>query len=120
MLTDRRNVVVIADEVHRCQFGFKARIEKSGEIACGFANHLRDALPNASCTDFWEERLTAGHLCIRQPEEITHASVSLRSLNYARNASSMGHGLRRPPSLAQDPSLWHCPERADQAGSGSK
>jgi type I restriction enzyme R subunit len=51
-LTDRRNVVVIADEAHRSQYGFKARIEKSGEIAYGFAKYLRDALPNASFIGF--------------------------------------------------------------------
>ena len=52
MLTDRRNVVVIADEAHRSQYGFKARIEKTGEIAYGFPKHLRDALPNASFIGF--------------------------------------------------------------------
>jgi len=52
MLTDRRNVVVIADEAHRSQYGFKARIENTGEIAYGFAKHLRDALPNASFIGF--------------------------------------------------------------------
>ncbi|KPQ04596.1 MAG: type I restriction enzyme, R subunit [Rhodobacteraceae bacterium HLUCCA12] len=52
MLTDRRNVVVIADEAHRSQYGFKARIEKTGDIAYGFAKHLRDALPNASFIGF--------------------------------------------------------------------
>lgn len=53
MLTDRRNVVVIADEAHRSQYGFSARIErKTGEIAYGFAKHLRDALPNASFIGF--------------------------------------------------------------------
>ena len=52
LLTDRRNVVVIADEAHRSQYGFKARIEKSGSIAYGFAKHLRDALPNASFIGF--------------------------------------------------------------------
>ncbi len=51
-LTDRRNVVVIADEAHRSQYGFKARIEKTGEIAYGFAKYLRDALPNASFIGF--------------------------------------------------------------------
>jgi type I restriction enzyme R subunit len=51
-LTDRRNVVVIADEAHRSQYGFKARIDKTGEIAYGFAKHLRDALPNASFIGF--------------------------------------------------------------------
>jgi type I restriction enzyme, R subunit len=28
VLTDRRNVVVIADEAHRSQYGFKARVEQ--------------------------------------------------------------------------------------------
>lgn len=52
-LTDRRNVVVIADEAHRSQYGFKARIDtKTGEIAYGFAKYLRDALPNASFIGF--------------------------------------------------------------------
>ena len=52
VLTERRNVVVIADEAHRSQYGFKAKIEKTGEIAYGFAKHLRDALPNASFIGF--------------------------------------------------------------------
>ena len=41
-------MVVIVDEAHRSQYGFKARVEqKTGEIAYGFAKYLRDALPNA-------------------------------------------------------------------------
>jgi type I restriction enzyme R subunit len=53
MLSDRRNIVVIADEAHRSQYGFQARIEhKTGEIAYGFAKYLRDALPNASFIGF--------------------------------------------------------------------
>ena len=53
MLSDRRNIVVIADEAHRSQYGFKARIDqKKGEIAYGFAKYLRDALPNASFIGF--------------------------------------------------------------------
>jgi type I restriction enzyme, R subunit len=53
LLTDRRNVVVIADEAHRSQYGFKARVDKqTGEIAYGFAKYLRDALPNASFIGF--------------------------------------------------------------------
>jgi type I restriction enzyme R subunit len=51
-LTDRRNVIVIADEAHRSQYGFKARIEKTGDIAYGFAKYMRDALPNASFIGF--------------------------------------------------------------------
>ena len=53
VLTDRRNVVVIADEAHRSQYGFRARMaHKTGEISYGFAKHLRDALPNASFIGF--------------------------------------------------------------------
>ncbi|HJR27863.1 MAG TPA: HsdR family type I site-specific deoxyribonuclease, partial [Pseudomonas sp.] len=53
LLTDRRNVVVIADEAHRSQYGFKATFErKTGAIAYGFAKYLRDALPHASFIGF--------------------------------------------------------------------
>jgi type I restriction enzyme R subunit len=51
-LTDRTNVVVIADEAHRSQYGFKARVDRTGEVSYGFAKHLRDALPNASFIGF--------------------------------------------------------------------
>ncbi|MEQ9328643.1 MAG: type I restriction endonuclease subunit R [Rhodospirillales bacterium] len=52
-LTDRRNVVVIADEAHRSQYGFRAKMERStGEVSYGFAKYLRDALPNASFIGF--------------------------------------------------------------------
>ncbi len=45
MLSDRRNIVVIADEAHRSQYGFRTRIEqKTGEIAYGFAKYLRGLL----------------------------------------------------------------------------
>ena len=53
VLTERRNVVVIADEAHRSQYGFSARVDrKTGEMAYGFAKYLRDALPNASFIGF--------------------------------------------------------------------
>ena len=53
VLTARRNVVVIADEAHRSQYGFRAKMaRKTGEISYGFAKHLRDALPNASFIGF--------------------------------------------------------------------
>jgi type I restriction enzyme R subunit len=53
LLSDRRNIVVIADEAHRSQYGFKTRIERAtGEISYGFAKYLRDALPNASFIGF--------------------------------------------------------------------
>ncbi|MCY3878636.1 MAG: type I restriction endonuclease subunit R [Rhodobacteraceae bacterium] len=53
VLTDRHNIVVIADEAHRSQYGFRAKVaHKTGEIAYGFAKYLRDALPNASFIGF--------------------------------------------------------------------
>ncbi|MBI2997373.1 MAG: type I restriction endonuclease subunit R, partial [Deltaproteobacteria bacterium] len=42
LLSDRRNIVVIADEAHRSQYDF----------IDGFASHMRDALPNASFIGF--------------------------------------------------------------------
>uniref|UniRef100_UPI001575B8E2 type I restriction endonuclease subunit R n=1 Tax=Sphingomonas bacterium TaxID=1895847 RepID=UPI001575B8E2 len=52
-ISDRRNVIVIADEAHRSQYGFRARIDrKTGELAYGFAKYLRDALPGASFIGF--------------------------------------------------------------------
>lgn len=52
-LTTRRNVVVIADEAHRSQYGFKAKVDvKTGIISYGFAKYMRDALPNASFIGF--------------------------------------------------------------------
>ena len=42
ILSERRNIVVIADEAHRSQYSF----------IDGFARHMRDALPNASFVGF--------------------------------------------------------------------
>lgn len=52
-LSSRRNIVVIADEAHRTQYGFKPKVDKdTGEIKYGFAKYLRDALPNATYLGF--------------------------------------------------------------------
>jgi len=52
-LSDRRNVVVIADEAHRSQYGLDAQVDRgSGEISYGFAKYMRDALPSASFIGF--------------------------------------------------------------------
>ncbi|WP_269609280.1 type I restriction endonuclease subunit R [Prochlorococcus marinus] len=52
-LTDRKNVIVICDEAHRTQYGFKGRIDsKTGEIKYGLAKALRDALPQATFLAF--------------------------------------------------------------------
>ncbi|MDD2267922.1 MAG: type I restriction endonuclease subunit R [Eubacteriales bacterium] len=50
-LTNRRNVIVIADEAHRSQYGLEAK-EKDGKVSFGFAKYMRDALPNASFIGF--------------------------------------------------------------------
>jgi type I restriction enzyme R subunit len=53
VLCDRSNVVVISDEAHRSQYGFKARLNlKTGKYVYGFAKHMRDALPAASFIGF--------------------------------------------------------------------
>lgn len=51
-VSDRQNIVVIADEAHRSQYGFKGRVDKDGDMSYGFAANLRDALPNASFIGF--------------------------------------------------------------------
>jgi len=52
-LSERHNVVVICDEAHRTQYGFKGRFDtKTGEIKYGLAKALRDALPQATFLAF--------------------------------------------------------------------
>ncbi|MCD2450133.1 type I restriction endonuclease subunit R [Methylicorpusculum oleiharenae] len=60
-LSDRHNIVVIADEAHRTQYGFSAKTirekDKDGNeigsmVVYGFAKYLRDALPNATYLGF--------------------------------------------------------------------
>jgi len=55
VLSDRSNIVVIADEAHRTQYGFDAKLKgRAGEerYQSGYAQHLRDALPNATFVAF--------------------------------------------------------------------
>jgi type I restriction enzyme R subunit len=60
-LSDRKNIIVIADEAHRTQYGFKAKTiddkDENGhvigkKIVYGFAKYMRDALPNATYLGF--------------------------------------------------------------------
>lgn len=52
-LSERRNIIVIADEAHRSQYGFDARLDRStGVRRYGYAHYLRQALPNASFAGF--------------------------------------------------------------------
>jgi type I restriction enzyme, R subunit len=75
LLSERSNIVVIADEAHRTQYGFEARlktikaprgaandalarnvaeppVEYQTSFQVGYAQHLRDALPNATFVAF--------------------------------------------------------------------
>ena len=52
VLTDRRNVVVVADEAHRSQYGFGETLDRRGRLRSGLAKHMRDALPGATYLGF--------------------------------------------------------------------
>lgn len=61
MLSDRRNIIVIADEAHRTQYGFEAKNKEIKDetnnvvglkTVYGFAKYMRDALPNATYIGF--------------------------------------------------------------------
>jgi type I restriction enzyme R subunit len=61
MLTDRRNVIVMADEAHRSQYGFDAKLDKeTGRRRYGYAHYIRQALPNASFIGFTGTPIEAG------------------------------------------------------------
>jgi len=60
-LSARENIIVIADEAHRTQYGFKAKTiddkDQAGNVigkktVYGFAKYMRDALPNATYLGF--------------------------------------------------------------------
>jgi len=60
VLSTRSNIVVVADEAHRTQYGFSASLkapslkvaESTARYQVGYAQHLRDALPNATFVAF--------------------------------------------------------------------
>jgi hypothetical protein len=87
VLSDRRNIVVIADEAHRSQYDF----------IDGFARHMRDALPNASFIGF-----------TGTPIELTDANTRAVFGDYIsvydiQRAVQDGHGpdlLRKPAGQA--------------------
>ena len=52
-LNERRNIVVMADEAHRSQYGFEEKVNaKTGKITIGNARRVRNALPNATYIGF--------------------------------------------------------------------
>lgn len=53
MLSDRENIIFIADEAHRSQYGLTAKFNrKTGDFKYGYAKNMRDALPNATFIGF--------------------------------------------------------------------
>jgi type I restriction enzyme R subunit len=53
LLSDRRNIIVIADEAHRSQYGFEAKLNRdTGLRRYGYAHYIRQAMPNASFIGF--------------------------------------------------------------------
>ncbi|MFA6619148.1 MAG: type I restriction endonuclease subunit R [Candidatus Neomarinimicrobiota bacterium] len=53
VLSERRNIIMIADEAHRSQYGLHAKVDSaSGRITYGMAKYVRDALPHASFIGF--------------------------------------------------------------------
>ena len=52
-LSDRKNVIVIADEAHRSQYGLSEKINQAtGKINVGYARMVRNSLPNATFIGF--------------------------------------------------------------------
>ena len=52
-LSERRNIVVMADEAHRGQYGLSEKVDaKTGQIKIGTARIIRDSLPNATYIGF--------------------------------------------------------------------
>ena len=61
VLSDRDNIVVIADEAHRTQYGLNAKLDpETGEYKYGLARCMRDALPNATFLAFTGTPISKG------------------------------------------------------------
>ncbi len=53
VLSDRENIIFIADEAHRSQYGLTAKFNrKTGDFKYGYAKNIRDALPRATFIGF--------------------------------------------------------------------
>lgn len=51
-LSERRNIIVMADEAHRSQYGLTERVKKDGTVVIGTARIIRDSLPGATFIGF--------------------------------------------------------------------
>ena len=53
VINDRSNIIFMADEAHRSQYGLEAKLDRTtGEWKYGMAKHMRDVLPNATFIGF--------------------------------------------------------------------
>jgi type I restriction enzyme R subunit len=55
LLSERKNIIIIADEAHRSQYGFGLKVPKNLDedaLKYGYAKYVRDALPNATFIGF--------------------------------------------------------------------
>lgn len=53
VINERSNIIFMADEAHRSQYGLEAKFDReTGEWKYGMARHMRDALPNATFIGF--------------------------------------------------------------------
>ncbi len=53
LLSDRTNIIVVADEAHRSHYGVQAHVRVAdGKLTYGLAKYFRDALPNATVIGF--------------------------------------------------------------------
>ncbi|MGA2523705.1 MAG: HsdR family type I site-specific deoxyribonuclease, partial [Candidatus Bathyarchaeia archaeon] len=55
LLSDRKNIIIVADEAHRSQYGFGLKVPKNLDkdgLKYGYAKYIRDALPNATFIAF--------------------------------------------------------------------
>ena len=53
VINDRKNIIFLADEAHRSQYGLDEKLDRStGEWKAGMAKHMRASLPNATFIGF--------------------------------------------------------------------
>ena len=95
LLSDRRNIVVIADEAHRSQYDF----------IDGFARHMRDALPNASFIGFTGTPI--------ETDRQEHAG-GLRRLHQRLRHPAGGRGRGDRPDLLREPAREAGAERSER------
>jgi type I restriction enzyme R subunit len=96
-LSTRRNIVVIADEAHRTQYGFEAKFNrKTGKKSYGLAKHLRDALPKASFIGFTGTPVELDDRS--RPSKTRPPSPSITRTDWRASTSPRRSGPRSIPS----------------------